>query len=73
MLLTLADTFHVDHKNSCSLLLSEYGISGDHHVVRYNSTVDVERMSLSLSDPMSDLIRHYDFPVPLLFLTQYGL
>jgi hypothetical protein len=26
------------------------------------------RIALTLSDPMSDLVRHYDFPVPDAFL-----
>jgi hypothetical protein len=30
-------------------------------------------VSLTLSDPMSDLVRHYDFPVPDTLLMQYGL
>jgi hypothetical protein len=25
-------------------------------------------LNLTLSDPMSDLVRHYDFPVPVAFL-----
>jgi hypothetical protein len=62
----------VKHKSSIPVLLMQ-GLNMQSREVHHSSSQSVLKyrltvFKLTLSDPMSDLVRYYDFPVPDTFL-----